>query len=385
MTIENYISSLKSYKGFAGDIVCHKTLAARPADFSGPPQSLGFINDMAAILSRLGIDRLYSHQSQAIAHILKGKHTVVATPTASGKSLIYNLPVMDSLMSDPNARAMYLFPLKALARDQMDTVNALLETVHDPLAGRPPLRAGVYDGDISAYQKSKVRRNPPHILLTNPEMLHLAMLAHHHLWADFFSSLKYVVVDEVHTYRGVMGSNMAWVFRRLLRICSRLRCKAGLYLLLGHHCQSGPAGIAGLTGLEVAVVDSQGAARGRKDVLMMRGLEGAAQTAITLIHAAVHRGLRTIVYTQSRKITELIAVWVFPAGQILCRQNFRLPGRIPARGAAGDRAANWPPESFWPWSPHRPWNWALISGIWICASWWGIPAPLCPPGSGPAG
>ncbi len=308
MTVEDYISALKSYKGFAGDIVCHKTVKARPADFSGPADTLGFANDLAPLLSRLGIDRLYSHQAQAIDHILKGRHTVVATPTASGKSLIYNLPVVDSLISDPNARAMYLFPLKALARDQMDTVKTLLETVHDPLSGRPPLTAGVYDGDISSYKKSKIRRNPPHILLTNPEMLHLAMLAHHHLWADFFSSLKYVVVDEVHTYRGVMGSNMAWVFRRLLRIC-RAYGASPVFIFCSATIANPAQLSAGLTGLDVDVVDTQGAARGRKDVLMMRGLEGAAQTAITLIHAAVHRGLRTIVYTQSRKITELIAVW----------------------------------------------------------------------------
>jgi len=116
------------------------------------------------------------------------------------------------------------FPLKALARDQLDTVQHLLN-----LAGSmniesgitsPKFTAAVYDGDISAYRKGKIRRSPPHVLLSNPEMLHLAMLAHHHLWEQFFSQLKYVVIDEVHTYRGVMGSNMAWVFRRLLRVCS---------------------------------------------------------------------------------------------------------------------------------------------------------------------
>ena len=306
MTVEDYISALKAYKGFAGDIVCHKIVAARPANFA--PNAPDFVNDLTPLLSRLGIHRLYAHQAQAIGHVLKGRHTVVATPTASGKSLIYNLPVMDSLISDPASRAMYLFPLKALARDQMDTVTALLETAHDPLSGRPQLSAGVYDGDITAHHKSKIRRNPPHILLTNPEMLHLAMLAHHHLWADFFSSLKYVVVDEVHTYRGVMGSNMAWVFRRLQRIC-RFYGARPVFIFCSATIANPARLAAGLTGLDVEVVDIQTAARGQKDVLMMRGMEGAAQTAITLIHAAVHRGLRTIVYTQSRKITELIAVW----------------------------------------------------------------------------
>jgi DEAD/DEAH box helicase domain-containing protein len=240
--------------------------------------------------------------------ILAGRHTVVATPTASGKSLVYNLPVIDTLLSDPQSRALYLFPLKALARDQLDTMTALLSSASQAKIGLPVLSAGVYDGDITAYKKSKIRKNPPHVLLSNPEMLHLAMLAHHHLWEDYFSSLKYVVVDEVHTYRGVMGSNMAWVFRRLIRIC-RFYGASPVFIFCSATIAN-PAELAeNLTGLKVSVVDAQGAPKGKKEVLMMRGTEGAAQTAITLIHAAVHRGLRSIVYTQSRKITELIAVW----------------------------------------------------------------------------
>lgn len=306
MSLNDYINGLKSYRGFSGDIVCHRTRPAAPAVYARERQEPGFENDLSPLLADLGISRLYTHQAEAIRQIQKGRHTVVATPTASGKSLIYNLPVIDALLSDPGARALYLFPLKALARDQMETVEKMLAGA--VRLGNPALRAGVYDGDITAYQKSKIRKNPPHVLLSNPEMLHLAMLAHHHLWEGFFANLKYVVVDEVHTYRGVMGSNMAWVFRRLLRICRHygsdpvfIFCSATI---------ANPAGLcAGLTGLEVAVVDVQGAPAGKKEVLMMRGLDGAAQTAITLIHAAVHRKLRTIVYTQSRKITELIAVW----------------------------------------------------------------------------
>ncbi|WDP93083.1 MAG: DEAD/DEAH box helicase [Desulfobacter sp.] len=313
MTLKAYIEGLKSYRGFAGDIVCHKSMDARDGDYAGelPP----FKNDLAPLLSALGISKLYTHQSRAIGKILTGRHTVIATPTASGKSLVYNLPVLDALISDPGAHALYLFPLKALARDQMDTVRQMMDHILScPISGSgdnrlpAPLTAGVYDGDITAYQKSKIRKNPPNILLSNPEMLHLAMLAHHRLWEDYFSNLKFVVVDEVHTYRGVMGSNMAWVFRRLLRIC-RYYGAAPVFIFCSATIANPAQLAAGLTGLEVAVVDGHGAPAGKKDVVMMRGLEGAAQTAITLIHAAVHRKLRVIVYTQSRKITELIAVW----------------------------------------------------------------------------
>ncbi|RLC05167.1 MAG: DEAD/DEAH box helicase [Deltaproteobacteria bacterium] len=306
MSLKEYIKSLKNYKGFAGDIVCHKTLPPQKAVFAST--SPEFKNNLSPLLEFLGIKRLYKHQKKAMDLIGQGIHTVIATPTASGKSLIYNLPVIDQLMDDPQSHALYLFPLKALARDQLLVVQQLLSITGGKNKDAPPLKAAVYDGDLSSYQKSKIRKAVPHILLSNPEMLHLAMLAHHHLWENFFKHLKYVVIDEVHTYRGVMGSNMAWVFRRLLRIC-RLYGASPVFVFCSATIAN-PAPLARkLTGLDVRVVDESSSPSGKKDVLLMRGLEGAAQTAIALIHSAVFRELRTICYTQSRKITELIAIW----------------------------------------------------------------------------
>ena len=306
MNLAEYLSSLKAYKGFAGDIVCHRTLDPVPARFA--ENRPDFIHDLAPLLDELGIPRLFVHQKAAMDKILARTHTVIATPTASGKSLIYNLPVVDQLLSDPGSKALYLFPLKALARDQLDTVQDLLTRAKAMDPALPVLRAAVYDGDVSAHYKAKIRRDPPHVLLTNPEMLHLAMLAHHHLWADYFRHLTHVVIDEVHTFRGVMGSNMAWVFRRLLRIC-RLYGSSPVFVFCSATIAN-PADLCRrLTSLDVSVVDRAGAPAGQKDVVLMRGMEGAARTAIALIHAAVHRNLRVIVYTQSRKITELIAMW----------------------------------------------------------------------------
>jgi DEAD/DEAH box helicase domain-containing protein len=306
VSLDDYIHSLKNYKGFAGDIVCHRTIEPIAPVFADSELT----HDLSSILKALGIPRLYIHQKKAIDKIQEGIHTVIATPTASGKSLIYNLPVVDSLLENPLSRALYLFPLKALARDQLDTVQNLLNLAGSLMPDRikAGLTAAVYDGDVTAYYKAKIRKSPPNVLLTNPEMLHLAMLAHHHLWETYFSQLKFVVIDEVHTYRGVMGSNMAWVFRRLLRICHLYGSKP--VFIFCSATIGNPASLARkLTGLDVEVVDEQGAPSGQKEVLLMRGLEGAAQTAIALIHSAVARQLRTIVYTQSRKITELIAIW----------------------------------------------------------------------------
>ena len=306
MRLDEYIQSLKNYKGFSGDIVCHRTLRPGKAIFASADPPLE--NKFSLLLDSLGIKKIYKHQKQAIEMIQKDIHTVIATPTASGKSLIYNLPVIDQLKRDHRSHALYLFPLKALARDQLETVQQLLKIAETKNKTAPQLRAAVYDGDISAYQKSKIRKTLPHILLSNPEMLHLALLAHHHLWENFFKHLKYIVIDEVHTYRGVMGSNMAWVFRRLQRIC-RLYGSKPVFIFCSATIAN-PASLAKkLTGLDVSVVNESGAPFGKKDVILMRGVEGAARTATALIHSAVHRGLRTICYTQSRKITELIAIW----------------------------------------------------------------------------
>ncbi|WP_300462356.1 DEAD/DEAH box helicase [Desulfobacula sp.] len=306
MSLNEYIQSLKNYKGFAGDIVCHRIIPAREARYAS--QGSHFHNNLSPLLKSLGIKRLYRHQKAAMEMICSGIHTVIATPTASGKTLVYNLPVIDTFLEDPTSHALYLFPLKALARDQLNTVQQLLRVAGTTTRHPLQLTADVYDGDISAYRKSKIRHAPPHILLSNPEMLHLALLAHHHLWEDFFKGLKYIVIDEVHTYRGVMGSNMAWVFRRLQRICHLYGSKP--VFVFCSATIANPASLAHrLTGLDVQVVDESGSPAGKKEVILMRGLEGAARTAIALIHSAVHRKLRTICYTQSRKITELIAIW----------------------------------------------------------------------------
>ncbi|MCG8531013.1 MAG: DEAD/DEAH box helicase, partial [Desulfovibrionales bacterium] len=177
MSLLEYIKALKKYKGFAGDIVCHREYP--PEEASHAKGELPFAHGVEPLLKSLGIEKLFTHQAQAMAHILDGRHTVVATPTASGKSLIYNLPVVDQIRQDPASRALYLFPLKALARDQLNTVEKFLRVTRSLDPKLPKLWAGVYDGDITAYQKTKIRKSPPQVLLSNPEMLHLAMLAHH--------------------------------------------------------------------------------------------------------------------------------------------------------------------------------------------------------------
>ncbi|MBU0769103.1 MAG: DEAD/DEAH box helicase, partial [Proteobacteria bacterium] len=299
--IKEYIQSLLSSKRMGNQVVYHTVLPEYPARVSKPEKPWPKIIDR--MIQSAGIRDLYQHQADAIDFIRSGRHLVVATPTASGKTMIYNLPVLENILKNPDSKALYIFPLKALAQDQLRTFEALMKHNKDVKA-----KIAIYDGDTSAWHRKRIREAPPNILLTNPEMIHLSLLPHHQKWADFFCGLDMVVVDEVHTYRGIMGSHMAQVFRRFQRICSfygadptYVFCSATV---------SNPAQLAEqLTGLKVETITKSGAPLGKKHVVFINPFQGPAQTAILLLKAALHRGLRTIVYAQSRKLTELIAIW----------------------------------------------------------------------------
>jgi len=299
--IKEYIQSLIASKRLGDQVVHHMVIPDHPPSLSKPgkpwPEQINYIMESA------GIHDLFQHQADAVDLIRSGRHLVVATPTASGKTLIYNLPVLENVLKNPESKALYIFPLKALAQDQMRTFKEMTET-----DGQIKPAIEIYDGDTTAWHRKRIREAPPNILLTNPEMIHLSLLAHHRKWADFFCDLDIVVVDEVHTYRGIMGSHMAQVFRRLRRICSFYG--ADPTFIFCSATVSNPSQLAQqLTGLTVETITKNGAPMGAKHIVFMNPVQGPAQTAILLLKAALHRGLRTIVYTQSRKLTELIAIW----------------------------------------------------------------------------
>ncbi|MFH1887182.1 MAG: DEAD/DEAH box helicase [Pseudomonadota bacterium] len=296
-----YVRALVESRSLGPLVVHRQDLPARQARFAGVKTP--WRPAMEAFLSAAGIGPLYSHQAEAMDLARAGRDVVTATPTASGKTFIYNLPVIERSLARPGSRALYLFPLKALAQDQLKAFNALAENCPEP---RP--RAAVYDGDTTAHFRKKIRDNPPDVLITNPEMLHLALLPFHDAWAEFFANLAFVVVDEVHTYRGIMGSHMAWVFARLMRICARYGaspsfiCSSATIANPGELCSM-------LTGREFAVIEESGAPASEKQVVFVNPDAGPARVAIELLKAALARELRTIVYTQSRRLTELIALW----------------------------------------------------------------------------
>ncbi len=278
------------------------------------------------MLSQLGINQLYSHQVEALQAVRQGRHTIVATATASGKSLIYLLPIFEAVTRDAHAAGLYIFPLKALTQDQFKTFNQWA----DAASGQCP-RAAVYDGDTTAYQRRKIREAPPNVLMTNPEMVHLALLPYHAKWDLFFRNLKLVVIDEVHTYRGLLGSHFSQVLRRLRRVCSLYG--AAPTFIFTSATVANPGDLAGrLSGLEIHTVSGSGAPSGPRHMIIMDPEKGPAQTTIALLKAAMARRLRTIVYTQSRKLAELITLWVQQqAGRLADKISVYRAGLLPAQ------------------------------------------------------
>jgi len=325
--IKDYIGALEASPKFGSQVVCHRIIA--PCEPSYKSLATPLDSRITRALDRNHIKDLYAHQADAIDLIVNHQDLVVATPTASGKSLIYNIPVLQNYYSKPDSHALYLFPLKALAQDQM---RILSEFHQDASAGSEKIFSpfcAVYDGDTKPSQRTRLRKNSPPVIITNPDMLHLSLLAYHDSWSAFFRNLRFVVIDEVHTYRGLFGSHMAWVLRRLIRIAEHYGSAPQFIMLsatVGNPAQLGEK----LIGRPLEVITRSGAPSGRKHMIFMNPWDSAAHTASQLLEAAVKRGLRTIVYTKSRKMTELITMWTKPRiGKLAHRLRSYRAGFLP--------------------------------------------------------
>jgi DEAD/DEAH box helicase domain-containing protein len=258
-------------------------------------------------LNQRGIDELYSHQARALELASQGKHVVVATPTASGKSLCYNLPILQALASDPTATALYLFPTKALSRDQEEALRSLMREA-DLSVG-----AITYDGDTPNDARRAARQRAG-VLLTNPDMLHAGIMPHHTGWARLFSNLKYVVVDELHTYRGVFGSHLANVMRRLLRI-ARFHGSSPTFLFASATIGNPREHASRICGEPVELIEQSGAPTGPRQVVVYNppvinaelGMrQSYIKTAVRLTQDLVRAGVPTLVFGNSRNGVEVM-------------------------------------------------------------------------------
>jgi DEAD/DEAH box helicase domain-containing protein len=282
---------------------------AQPAEFADFPE--GLHPRLREVLAARGFSRLYSHQREAYDAACAGCHTVVVTPTASGKTLCYNLPVLDKVLKEPDARALYLFPTKALAQDQLAELHSVVEALGADIG------AFTYDGDTPGDARKAIRSRA-HVVVTNPDMLHKGILPHHTKWVKLFENLRYVVVDELHGHRGVYGSHVANIFRRLRRLC-RFYGSDPQFL-----CSSATIGnpkelAEALTGRSMSVIDRSGAPRGERyfaiynPPVVNRPLgirRSALNCARDVALSFLNKGLQTIVFAPSRLSTEVLVTYL---------------------------------------------------------------------------
>ena len=314
MDVGAFLDAIRKMPWYTEQIVHGEDVPSRDARYGALDHPLG--DGLQASLRGVGIDALYTHQADAVNALRRGKNVIVATATASGKSLCYNLPVIEALMRDRTASAMYIFPTKALAQDQRKALSRLM-----PRSAR--LRCEIFDGDTPTHERAGIRRSA-RLLITNPDMLHVGILPHHRLWYQRLRSLRYVVIDEAHIYRGVFGSHVANIIRRLRRICHRLGSDPQFILCSatianpGEHAER-------LTGLPFDVVEQDGSPYGGKDFLfwnppMLDIATGSRRSTNTesaqLFAELLRRYVRTMTFVRSRRAAELLYVYV--------RDNLRL-------------------------------------------------------------
>ena len=298
-------------------ITAARRLPAVAAEYAPFPEALDA--RLTRALGSRGVAQLYTHQADAIGHVLNGRHVVIVTPTASGKTLCYNAPVLNAILQDPSSRALYLFPTKALAQDQLAELHTMCETLAAGPAGHADAAIGVYtyDGDTPQDARRAIRSRA-HVVLSNPDMVHSGILPHHPRWAKLFENLRFVVIDELHAYRGVFGSHLCNVLRRMRRICRHYGSDP--IFICSSATIANPRELAErLTERPFELVDRSGAPRGEKYFLFVNppvvnhqlGIRRSYLSETRRVAAEfLKRNLQVIVFAQSRLSTELLTTYL---------------------------------------------------------------------------
>jgi DEAD/DEAH box helicase domain-containing protein len=290
-----------------------------PAPAQYVPFPDGLDSRLVRALGARGITQLYTHQAEAFAHARDGRHFVVITPTASGKTLCYNGPVLDAVLRDPSARALYLFPTKALAQDQLAELHALVESIAaiEDEPSSAPIGVFTYDGDTPQDARRAIRSRA-HVVLSNPDMLHSGILPHHPRWARLFENLRYVVIDELHAYRGVFGSHLGNILRRLQRVC-RHYGSSPLFVCTSATIANPVQLAERLTEQPVSLVQASGAPRAEKFFVFVNPPVVNQQLGIRRSYLSetrrvalefLRRKLQLIVFAQSRLATEILTTYL---------------------------------------------------------------------------
>jgi len=310
MNTKDKLNALLSSPEFAPNIVINRLIPAQEGIYVDFPTDLD--ERIINILKKRGVDKLYSHQVDVWNTVKEGKNAVVVTPTASGKTLCYNLPCLHTLLNDESARCLYLFPTKALSQDQQAELNEI-----SGCENGLNLKIATYDGDTPDSLRISAR-DSGRIVISNPDMLHAGILPNHPKWIRFFSNLKYIVIDEAHAYRGVMGSHVANVIRRLRRVAAFYGSKP--QFILCSATIANPKQLASaLIGQEVELVDKNGAPRGEKHIILYNPpMDDKVQEKRLSVETESRRwmlallkiGIKTILFAHSRIRTEVVASYV---------------------------------------------------------------------------
>ena len=327
MDTSAFIDYLITRPGYNSQIAHIEHIPPRDASFAELDNPL--VTEMESTLRENNLFPLYTHQASAVNCARKGKQVMVSTSSASGKSLCYNIPVLETLLTEPGSCALYLFPTKALAQDQM---RSILELYCPDLLGYGQL--ATFDGDTPSEERSEIKKRA-RIIITNPDMLHLGILTNHQSWSRLLRNLKYVVIDEAHTYRGVFGSNVALVLRRLRRLC-RLYGSSPQFICCSATIDNPGEHAEKLVGLPFIVVADDGSPHGGKEFVFWNPplideaksvRKSANSEAAALFAELVSQDVRTIAFTRSRRLTELVANY---AKQRLAETSPPHAGRVKA-------------------------------------------------------
>jgi len=307
--LQQLIEHFKKDDDFNKQIVHWHTIDEKPAQLVDMPLEIN--EKIKNALQKRGIEKLYTHQHSAFQLAMQGKSFTAVTPTASGKTLCYNLPVLQSIMDNPDARALYIFPTKALAQDQKSELNEIISEAE------ASINSYTYDGDTSANIRQKVRK-AGHIVITNPDMLHSAILPHHTKWVSLFENLKYVIIDELHIYRGVFGSHVSNVVRRLKRICEFYG--ASPIFICTSATIANPKELAEhLTGNEMNLIDNNGAPSAKKHFVFYNppvvnkplNIRRSATLEVRRIAGELLKNkVQTIIFARSRVRVEIILTYL---------------------------------------------------------------------------
>jgi DEAD/DEAH box helicase domain-containing protein len=316
MNLLQIIEFLKSDPSLKENIAHWEVIPAREGIYSDFPPYLD--GKLTGLLKGRGVTRLYSHQREAIDSIHEGRDTVIVTPTASGKTLCYNLPVLDAIMKDKSARALYLFPTKALSQDQLAELTGLIDRLE------VDIKTYTFDGDTPQTARRLIR-SAGHIVVTNPDMLHAGILPHHTKWIKLFENLRYVVIDEIHHYRGIFGSHLANVVRRLIRICEFYGSRP-LFIACSATIANPDELAEKIIGRPVNLIDNNGAPSGEKHFIIYNppiinrqlGIrKSALNEALMLAEKFISNRIQTIIFAQYRLQVEILLTYL--------RETFKEP------------------------------------------------------------